>query len=690
MPVVASLGKGLITFFPQFKNANHISYSTKAFKAVAVKFSLIILLLLGLSSAVLAIEPLDGPTRSLETISSTSSLKAKPSTELSSFKQTLLLSATLTSKEIDKEDDFDTTGVEPGTPAADETEGNDPSILTRSSDMAEYFNDKMRELSTLETAINPECANSDLNNGFCRYPWRAELAKLKSQFESVWFTGDLAQANQIYAQAKELLLTQLFGQYPKSPELAGRAIWLDRGSIVESGSPEGLRKLLQGLKESGFNVIFFETLNAGFTMYPSQYTQQNPLIKGWNPLQVAVDESHRLGMELHAWVWCFAQGNVRHNAVIGKPAGYIGPVLSQPELNDAALRNAQGGLSIGGQNEFWLSPGKFEARQFLQNLYKEIVSQYNVDGLQLDYIRYPFQKGTGYAGYEAMDRFTRETGIESGKMDASQFQAWNAWKAFQVSSFVRELSINLKRIKPDLTLSAAVFTLPRNRRMLLIQQDWETWLKNGWIDLLTPMSYSKSPSGIAKLSEYISDVSNDRAITYPGVSLIRNNGLRLIGALDQIQENGVMGATLFANAQLRPQTQDALKRGPFAHVDNVILPHRYPKQASLKAVKALQGLVEQMLKQQNPNASALDLNNLKKYVDDITKELETIEQSQKATQMQRLRVQSRVASMDSILLNWKYADVKDELTKVQLKYLEPWMNYTMRLLRYSLNRHALK
>jgi hypothetical protein len=274
-------------------------------------------------------------------------------------------------------------------------------------------------------------------------------------------------------------------------------------------------------------------------------------------------------------------------------------------------------------------------------------------------------------------------------MSAQEFQAWNSWKAFQVSSFVRELSINLKKINPDLTLSAAVFSLPRNRRMLLIQQDWETWLKNGWLDLLIPMSYSKSPSGIAKLADYISDVSYDRVITYPGVSLIRLNALRLVGALDQIQEAGVMGATLFANAQMRPQTGDALARGPFAYVEQVILPHRKPKEASLKAVLALQGLVNQM-QQQKSTLNTADLANLKKYVDDIAKELQTIETERKASQIQRLRIQSRVTSMDSMLLNWKYADVQDKLSKTQLKYLTPWMTYTMRLLRYSLNRYALK
>ena len=578
-------------------------------------------------------------------------------------------------------DNFDETGIEPSA----NTSKSDTDNLTASKELASFFNDKERELSQLETLLESTCSSSDCSH--CKKTYGIK----KSQFESLWLAGKLPEANHIFDEIRNLLLAQLFGTTPAHPKLAARAIWLDRGSIVNAGSPEGLKTLLQRLKNSGFNVIFFETLNAGYTVYPSQYTQQNPLIKNWDPLAVAVEEGHHLGLEIHAWVWAFAVGNSRHNTVIGKPLNYAGPVLTNPKLGNIGLKTFSNSHFIPGQTEFWISPGKPEARKFLKNLYTEIVTKYDVDGLQLDYIRYPFQKGTGLAGFETQKEFEGETGIKLEQPSNMTLQAWNAWKAFQVSSFVKDISISLKRVNPKLTLSAAVFTLPRSRRMVLIQQDWETWLKNGWIDVLVPMAYSKTPNNIARLVDYVHEEANDRALIYPGVSLIRWNALQLVAALDTLEESGVMGTTLFANAQLKPATTQALINGPFKPDVAPILPHREPLKASMAAVKDLNTLVSQLVK---PDANGkiiapTELQKLSHHLEQINAELLTIEAKKASSQSQRLRIQSHLASLNNLLMMWKYTDNPDPLFKAQLRYLMPWVTHASRLVQYALNQNAI-
>ena len=60
--------------------------------------------------------------------------------------------------------------------------------------------------------------------------------------------------------------------------------------------------LFDRLKAAGFNVVYFETNNAGFTMFPSTVGVQNPDIVGWDPLACAIKEAHKRGMELHSWL----------------------------------------------------------------------------------------------------------------------------------------------------------------------------------------------------------------------------------------------------------------------------------------------------------------------------------------------------------------------------------------------------
>ncbi|NJK61398.1 MAG: family 10 glycosylhydrolase [Synechococcaceae cyanobacterium SM2_3_1] len=136
-------------------------------------------------------------------------------------------------------------------------------------------------------------------------------------------------------QEFDAVLKDLWASYPVEslttlPEV--RAIWLDRGTIVEAGSERGLVQVFDRLAQAGINTVFFETINAGYPIYPSRVAPtQNPLTRGWDPLAAAVKLAHEREIELHSWIWTFAVGNQRHNVLpeMGLAEDYPGPVLSQ-------------------------------------------------------------------------------------------------------------------------------------------------------------------------------------------------------------------------------------------------------------------------------------------------------------------------------------------------------------------------
>jgi uncharacterized lipoprotein YddW (UPF0748 family) len=427
----------------------------------------------------------------------------------------------------------------------------------------------------------------------------------KRRFESLYLANQTQAGLNEFGLARKAML-QALALSTNSPKVEARAIWLDRSTIIDAGNPEGLRRLMQRLKRAGINIVYFETVNAGFPIYPSKILRNNPLVKGWDPLAVAVDEGHKLGIEVHAWVWVFAVGNRRHNRLIGMPDDYAGPVLQESGLMSEALRNREGGLSVDmRQNEFWLSPASPKARTFLMSVYKEIVSNYDVDGIHLDYIRYPFQTSGNRMGFEAVgrERFSQSTGHSLDTMDDATARLWVAWKTYQVNSFVQQVSETLRRLKPSLRISAAVFPMRRDARIVAIQQDWETWINNGWVDTLSPMSYTTDPERLQSLFEYVQNSPQKHSLIYPGIAMSRLDGGQLVMQLEALREKGSLGATLFAGAQLDAEKIEALGTGPFKQ-SGTLPPHR----DALKSLQIL--LVDYQQKFEHLNATAVAVSGI--------------------------------------------------------------------------------
>ncbi len=419
---------------------------------------------------------------------------------------------------------------------------------------------------------------------------------------------------------------QLLRNYPVNqpvihPEI--RAIWLDRGTIVRAGSEAGLTVIFDRFAAAGINTVFLETVNAGYPIFPSQVAPpQNPQLQGWDALESAVKLAHQRKMQLHAWVWVFAVGNERHNQLLGLPANYPGPLLAaNPSW---ANYDNRGSLTPIGQPKPFLDPANPEARQYLLSLFQEIVTRYPVDGLQLDYIRYPFQEpatnrtyGYGQASRKAFQELTGVdprslsptdpdhrtpaasadgalraefktlTGIDPLNINPNgtnpvvvttenaqtknvlitlpERELWQQWTAFrirrnrelwkqwtdfrveQVSSFVAEVSETLRRSRPNLVLSAAVFPMPERVRLLKIQQHWEVWVKRGDLDLLVPMTYATDTNRFQQLTEPLRELGSPRAtFVLPGIRLLNLPAAIAVDQIQTLRDSSFEGYSLFA------------------------------------------------------------------------------------------------------------------------------------------------
>ncbi|MEM0950521.1 MAG: family 10 glycosylhydrolase [Cyanobacteria bacterium P01_H01_bin.74] len=427
--------------------------------------------------------------------------------------------------------------------------------------LLEAMMDRTRQNLATNALLGFNLDNSAINSNL------EKTAQAKKEFKAHYKPGQTQAGLNHFEVGYKAAMAALSDSEVVSP-VGANAIWLDRGTIVSLGNADRLRSHIQQLHQAGINLIYFETINAGYPIYPSKLVAQNPLIQGWDPLAVAIDESHRLGMELHAWVWSFAVGNTRHNAIIGKPAHYPGPVFDRyPALRQEMLVNRYGKHRPAGQHEYWLSPASEKSRAFLKNYYREIVENYAVDGLHLDYIRYPFQKYSSQMGYERVgqEAYASETGRLSHHFHQRSTPHWIRWKSRQVSQFVQDIATTMRAIQPDLILSAAVFPMPRASRITAIQQDWETWLDNGWVDMINPMVYTRNPQKFKRLIAQIKQSPKHDPVLYPGIAMHKIDANQLYLELKALKETGLVGNTLFASAYFNSPKRTVLSSG-LAHL----------------------------------------------------------------------------------------------------------------------------
>ncbi|ODG98975.1 hypothetical protein A4S05_06440 [Nostoc sp. KVJ20] len=435
----------------------------------------------------------------------------------------------------------------------------------------------------------------------------------------------IAQKNYALARQQWLVAkTTLWQQFPVDRKLAQpeiRAVWLDRGTIVRAGSKAGLAQIFDRLAQAGINTVFFETVNAGYTIYPSQVAkEQNPLIRGWDPLEEAVKLAHERDMELHAWVWTFAAGNQRHNEILNINPNYPGPVLAAHP--DWANYDNLGNMIPVGQGKPFFDPANPEVRQYLLKLYEEIVTKYKVDGLQLDYIRYPFQDPSagriyGY-GKAARAQFQQLTGVDPVNISPSQADLWQKWTKFrteQVDSFVAQASQQLRQKQPNLILSVAVFPLQEAERIQKIQQNWETWARRGDVDLIVPMTYALDTSRFQRLAQpWIASKQLGATLLVPGIRLL---SLPTIGAFDQLQlvrDLPVSGYALFAAENFNNDLQKVFSstQGRVQSTKSEPIPHRQPFQTAAIRYSALQRewkFIFQNDQVQRPAQKISDFNN---------------------------------------------------------------------------------
>lgn len=295
----------------------------------------------------------------------------------------------------------------------------------------------------------------------------------------------------LFALVLFMLCTNLFAAtntyVPQKREFRGAWIQCVNGQFIGMSTQKMQQTLiyqLDELQKDGVNAIFFQVRAECDALYKSDLEPWSRFLTGqqgkapspyWDPLQWMIDECHKRGMELHAWLNPY-RAKTKTTAVLAP--------------NHVAMKRPGSVFPYDGL--FILNPGQPENRKYIINVVNDIVSRYDVDGIHMDDYFYPYP----VAGVPIPD--DREF-----RYNSNGIRDRGDWRRDNVNVFIKECGESIHRVKPWVKFGISPFGIYRNKRAGVevgsatngtqnyddLYADVLLWVNNGWIDYCVPQLY---------------------------------------------------------------------------------------------------------------------------------------------------------------------------------------------------------
>lgn len=406
----------------------------------------------------------------------------------------------------------------------------------------------LESLEAVETYVKQREAVA-VNGGAANTELQAAIAVRDRALASVGKGQRLRALAEARSVRKHVLLAYEFAQPSRAVELRG--VWLHTAYGVGDW---GWQRSLQVLAESGFNAIFPNMCWAGKADYFSSIlpVTRKARQRG-DQLAQCVQWAHRYGIEVHVWKVCFNLSTA--------PNWFVRKLH-----REGRLQQGKDGRELRRK---WLCPTNPKNIRLETASLLEIAKKYRVDGLHLDYIRYPgaegcycpvcrraFEKQLGHAVADWPDD------VVTGDLQ----KQWQQFRRDRITRLLESVREGLRAQGTPVKLSVAVYGSWKLARRN-IAQDAKVWVDKGLVDFVCPMNYTESLSFQRRLTTKQVRAVYGRVPVYAGIGVYSGQSWftspdELLDQIEAVRNAGADGFVLF---QYRPQLAEAflpaLKRG---------------------------------------------------------------------------------------------------------------------------------
>jgi len=260
--------------------------------------------------------------------------------------------------------------------------------------------------------------------------------------------------------------------------------WPSRNNLSTDQQKQEAIQLLDLLVSLNFNAVILQIRPSADALYKSPHEPWSYFLTGqtgrspypeYDPLEFWIEESHKRGLEFHAWLNPFRAHHSNGGAISSESM-----VKKSPE-NVVKLQNGM----------YWFDPADDRTQNQASNVVKDIVSRYDVDGIHFDDYFYPYAEyngGKDFPDYKSWTVYQKSGGTLS-RAD---------WRRANVNKFVKRIYDEIKAQKNDVKFGISPFGIWKpgfptgikgSSQYDELYADAKLWLNQGWIDYFTPQLY---------------------------------------------------------------------------------------------------------------------------------------------------------------------------------------------------------
>jgi uncharacterized lipoprotein YddW (UPF0748 family) len=356
-----------------------------------------------------------------------------------------------------------------------------------------------------------------------------------------------------------------------------RGAWVVRTTLKDRAA---VKRIVDEAVVAGFNTLVVQVRGRGDAFFRDGLEPVAAFLNEstFDPLEEITRFAHARGVRVHAWVNSNLVADVGampaapEHVVNSHPEWLQVPEKLQRDLLSMGARDARfvpmlvqhGELEKGTVEGLYGDPAVPEYRAHLAAIAADIARRYPVDGIHLDYIRYPGPSyGVSTRGFEVwrMALAARLTAKESTELrEAEQAdpayslrkypQAYANHRREAVNAMVFEVQRMVRAVRPDVHMSAAVFPDPESCRERQFQ-DWRLWLREGWIDTACPMNYAPERGAFDKAMQ--AELLAHPQRIWVGIGSWRISVAESIDRMAAALRHGAGGTLLFSHGGLTEQ-----------------------------------------------------------------------------------------------------------------------------------------